>query len=212
MQNIAYIRVSDSKKQDSSAQRQVISDYAEKHKIIVTSWREFHLSGSKTDVDERGITELLSELKKGDKVLVSDVARLGRDNVSQVLNTITGVINVDAEIHFCYSDSKLTKQDQNDLAKIFMLIGEAFAAVKFSEERSRKAKAACKVRTMQGLRNGRQKGKIVKSKFDEHAPFIINEIEAGTPKTEILRLLEKKKGVKGGRTAFYDWMRTRMKK
>lgn len=211
MQNIAYIRVSDSKKQDSSAQRQVIGEYANKHKIIVTGWKEFNLSGSKTGVDERGITQMLSELEEGDKVLVSDVARLGRDNVSQIMNTITTVVSRGAEIHFCYSDSKITSDDKNDISKIFMLIGEAFAAVKFAEERSRKAKAACEVRRKKGLRNGRQKGEIVKSKFDAHAPFIINELEAGTPKTEILRKLEKR-GVKGGRTAFYDWMKSRMKK
>ena len=211
MKNIAYIRVSDSKKQDSSAQREVISEYAKKHEIIITDWKEFNLSGSKTGVDERGITQMLSELTAGDKVLVSDVARLGRDNVNQIINTITGVVSHNAEIHFCYSDSKITSDDSNDIAKIFMLIGEAFAAVKFAEERSRKAKAACEVRRKKGLKNGRQKGEIVKSKFDEHAAFILNELSAGTAKTEILRRLEKR-GVKGGRTALYDWMKSRVKK
>lgn len=211
MKNIAYVRVSDDKKQDSSAQRHVIFEYAKKNNIDVHEWKEFHLSGSKTGVDERGITEMLSGLGVGDKVLVSDVARLGRDNVSQVLNTITSVVSRGAEIHFCYSDSKITSDDSNDIGKFFMLIGEAFAAVKFAEERSRKAKAACEVRRAKGLHNGRKKGVRSKSKFDAHAPFIHDELDKGTPKTEILRLLEKK-GVSGGRSAFYDWMKSRIKK
>lgn len=202
---IAYVRVSDNTKQDSNTQRHVIEQYAKANNLNITEWREFHLSGSKTDKDIRGINQLVDDVGFNDKVLVSDVARLGRDNIHSVLNTITGVTGKGAELHFCYTNTAIKPEDNNDIAKVFIAIGEAYAAVKFAEERSLKAKAACERRTKQGLSNGRQSGAIVKSKLDEHAVFIINELEKNTPKTKILTLL-KTKGISVARSRLYSWI------
>ena len=210
MKTIAYIRVSDNKKQDSSTQRHAIANYAKDNGLLITEWREFHLSGSKTNTGSRGIDQLLLDLESQDKVLVSDVARLGRDNVHQVLNTITSITTKGAELHFCYSKTTITPDDTNDISKVFIAIGEAYAAVKFAEERSQKAKAACDRRKQSGLSNGRKKGAHIKSVLDDHAVFIIEQLDKGTPKTKILSMLEEKKGVKVARSRLYTWIEQRL--
>ncbi len=205
----AYVRVSDSNKQDSSTQRHAISEYATSNSLNVTQWQEFHLSGSKTSTKERGIDDLLSMLKAGDTVLVSDIARLGRDSVHQVLNSITSITTKGAEIHFCYSKTVITPDHQNDIASVFMAMGEAYAAVKFSEERKQKAKTACEIRKKAGLHNGRKKGAVIKSKLDDHAVFIIGELDKGTKKLHILKALHKQ-GVEVTRMSLYRWIDKRL--
>lgn len=205
----AYVRVSDSTKQDSSTQRHAISDYVTSNNLNVTQWQEFHLSGSKTSTKDRGIDDLLSSLKAGDTVLVSDISRLGRDNVHQVLNTITSITTKGASVHFCYSKTVITPDHMNDIASIFMAIGEAYAAVKFSEERSQKAKAACNRRKQAGLHNGRKVGAVIKSKLDDHALYIIAELEKGTKKLHILKALHSQ-GVEVTRMSLYRWIDRRL--
>jgi DNA invertase Pin-like site-specific DNA recombinase len=202
---IAYIRVSDASKQDSSAQRASIGTYANNKGLNITEYREFHMSGSKTSKQERGINQMIADLESGDHVIVSDVARLGRDDMHALLNTITSITGQGASLHFAYSKSEITPNDTNDLSKIFITIGEAFAAVKFAQERSEKARTACQVRKAKGLHNGRQKGAKVKSKLDDHALVILELLDNGVKKTEILKQLEKA-GATCSRAQLYRWI------
>ncbi len=205
----AYVRVSDSAKQDSSTQRHAIVEYSKANDMNVTQWQEFHLSGSKTSARERGIEDLLNNIQSGDIVLVSDIARLGRDSIHQVLNTITSITTKGAEIHFCYSKTVITPKQQNDISSVFIAIGEAYAAVKFSEERSQKAKAASERRRLAGLHTGRPVGCVVKSKLDDHAAYIIDHLNKGTKKTKLVELLLKDKGVSITRLGLYKWLARR---
>jgi DNA invertase Pin-like site-specific DNA recombinase len=205
----AYIRVSDAHKQSSSTQRHIINDYAVSNNMKVDLWSEFHLSGSTTNQKERGIESLLSKLSPGDKVLVSDVARLGRDDIHSLVRVITTITTEGAEVHFCYSKNKICPDDKNDLAKMFIIIGEAFAAVKFSEERSQKAKAACGRRNTEGLHNGRKKGAVIKSKLDKHVAMIKDRLDNGIKKTALLKELKDKHGCSVSRSRFYSWLEQR---
>lgn len=171
--SIAYVRISDSHKQDNATQKQRIADYATGQSIIIDSWIESSLSGSKTTRAERGIDHLLTQLQPGDNLLISDIDRLGRTSISDITEIITRIINGGANLHICYSNARLTPADANDLGKIFITIGEAYAAVRFAQERSNKARAAIARRKQQGLTNGRPKGAIVSSKLDQHEHTII---------------------------------------
>ena len=205
----AYIRVSDIQKQSSSTQRHIINDYAVSNNVKVDMWSEFHLSGITTNQKERGIESLLSKLLPGDKVLVSDVARLGRDDIHSLVNVITSITTKGAELHFCYSNNKICPEDKNDLAKMFIIVGEAFAAVKFAEERSQKAKAACGRRNKEGLHNGRKKGAVIKSKLDRHVAMIKDRLDDGVKKTVLLKELEGKYDCSVSRSRFYSWLEQR---
>lgn len=176
---IAYVRISDAHKQDSATQKQRIADYAKSQSIIIDSWYESALSGSKTTRAERGIEQILDLLQPGDSLLVSDIDRLGRTSISDLTEIITRIINGGATLHICYSNSTLSPADINDLGKIFITIGEAYAAVRFAHERSNKAKAAITRRRNQGLANGRKQGAIIRSKLDQHENTIINMASQG---------------------------------
>lgn len=202
---IAYIRVSDVTKQDSSSQQSAITSYAKEKNLIISEYREFNLSGSKTCREERGINQLIEDLNDGDNVIISDIARLGRDDTHALLNTITSITCKGASIHFAYSNTFIAPEDTNDISKIFIALGEAFAAVKFAEERSRKASEACKVRKTKGLANGRQKGAIVKSKLDDFACEIMSMIDSNTKKTEMISYLNER-GLNVSRMQLYRWI------
>lgn len=202
----AYVRVSDMNKQDSSNQRKVISDYAIEKNLTVDNWSEFNISGSKSDKSERGISDLLANLKKGDVVIISDIARLGRDDIHSVINTITTITGAGAELHLAYSKTAITQKHKNDIGKMFMLIGEAYASVKFSEERSQKAKVAHAKRKASGLTTGRTKGsKNKKNKLDAYAVLVLQMLDKKATKGKILKTLEKK-GVSVSRATLYRYI------
>lgn len=169
----AYLRVSDADKQNASTQKQRIKDYAIEHQLIINDWQSFEASGSKTDRHFRGITALLDQLQPGDHILVSDVDRLGRTSISDIVEIITRIINTGATLHLCYSGNTIGPNDVNDLAKIFITLGEAYAAVKGAQERSQKATAAATRRKHEGLPNGRKTGSFVASKLDAHESDIV---------------------------------------
>lgn len=204
----AYTRVSDKHSQDESQQLSVINNYAAKNNLTVSKFIGFNISGSKSTTAERGIDDLLAKLNTGDIVLISDIARLGRDDIHTILNIITSITGKGAELHFCYSDTTITPDDKNDISKVFIAIGEAFAAVKFAEERSRKATVACEIRKSKGLHNGREKGAVITSKLDSEAAYILTQLKAGTAKTAILRGL-KNKGITTSRSNLYTWIEKR---
>jgi len=187
--NYAYIRVSDKHKQTSNAQYKIINKYAESLGLIINETLDIKMSGSSTNKEERGLISLIEKMKIGDRLLVSDIERLGRDSVSDIFEIITRIINIGASIHFCLPGEKITPDHKNDLAIIFTTIGKAFAAQDFSKQRSLKASAAAKRRQEQGLSAGRSKGAVIKSKLDAHEKSIIFWLHQEMSKLEISKRL-----------------------
>lgn len=208
--NYAYIRVSDAKKQDASAQNKAIMTYCNENKYKIDRWFEFNLSGSKTSREERGITDLIDLVKAGDRVVVSDVARLGRDDIHQLVNTITSITTRGASIHFAYSKKHIGAEDANDISKMFIIIGESFAAVKMAQERSIKAKTAIKVRKEKGLRNGRRVGEIVKTKLDPYFFEIKTMRDTGKKVSEIMKIINAKSGLNVNISTYYRFINQRL--
>lgn len=85
---ISYLRVS-TDKQDIDNQRLEIEKYTEKLGLNVDQWIQVEMSSRKT-LDKRKIDELLSTLKKGDTLLVSELSRLSRSirEVHNILHTL----------------------------------------------------------------------------------------------------------------------------
>jgi hypothetical protein len=185
--NYAYLRVSDAAKQDSSSQRERIALYAQSLGLHIDKWLDYQLSGSQTTKAERGLIELINQLKPGDRVLVNDIERLGRDSISDILEVTTRIINSGAELHFCLGQTKLTPEHKNDIAAFFITIGQAFAAQDFAKQRSLKAKAAAKRRQRQGLSAGRAKGAIIKSRLDKHENQILFWLSQDLSRTDVAR-------------------------
>lgn len=187
--NYAYIRISDAHKQHSHGQRTRITQYAAKHGFYIYKWYEYTLSGSSTNKTQRGLIELIERLAPGDRVLVNDIERLGRDSISDIMEVTTRIINAGAEIHFCLTGDTLTPSHKNDVGQFFIQIGRAFAAQDFSKQRSLKAKAAANSRKANNLPTGRARGAIIKSKLDASENQILFWLSQDVFKSEIARRL-----------------------
>ena len=85
----AYLRVS-TMKQDLETQRYEIINYCKSNDLNVVKCLELEISSRKS-TKERRIDELLSILKPGDTVIVSELSRIGR-SISQVVVIVEGLL------------------------------------------------------------------------------------------------------------------------
>ncbi|RPJ79138.1 MAG: resolvase, partial [Alphaproteobacteria bacterium] len=73
---VAYVRVS-TDGQDNQNQKYEILNYCDREKWQVDKWLELEIS-SRRSTKERRIDELISVLQAGDRLIVSELSRLGR--------------------------------------------------------------------------------------------------------------------------------------
>ncbi|WP_339140490.1 recombinase family protein [Pseudoalteromonas galatheae] len=203
MTNYALIRVSDERKQDSETQLHAIKLYCAKYSIQIHYWYDFQISGSKFNREQRGIAEVLRKLEPGDNLITTDLPRLGRESVSDLMEIALAIINKGATLHFCYSEETLCAKDQNNPTKLFLTLADSFTAWRFAKERSEKARAAISRRKSAGLANGRPKGLLVKSKLDQHEHKIIAMKNEGISEYKISDFFNVH------RTTLRSWLKTR---
>lgn len=201
---IGYIRVSDSQRADGESQREAIKAYAAKRGIQISDWIEEHVSATKTELRERKLSSLITSQQS---IIVSDITRLGRHKVMELVGAI-GQIASYGELHLAYSDTIINSENVDNAEVIFTVIGQSFASAVEAQKRSERAKAGHAKRKAKGLPSGRQKGQKVKSKLDEHTAFILNMLDSDKSKAEILRKLSDK-GVQVSRSRFYSWLEDR---
>ena len=82
MKTVAYLRVS-TPQQDVSSQRLAILEYAQKHDLHIDDFIEATASGQASE-KRRRLDELTSALQPGDRLVVSELSRLGR-SLGQVI-------------------------------------------------------------------------------------------------------------------------------
>lgn len=204
MNYTGYIRVSDINKADGTSQRRAIQAYADKVGLTITEWVEEHISASKTELDDRKLSALIASRHN---IVVSDITRLGRSKVMQLIGLI-GQIAAYGELHLAYDERVINSQNADDAEVIFTVVGQSFASAVEAQKRSERAKAGHAKRRADGLHTGRKKGQAVKSRLDEHAAFILNELDKGKAKTHVLKALEGR-GCKIARSRFYTWLEDR---
>ena len=76
MKTIAYLRVS-TRSQDLANQKLAILEFSQKRRFTVDQFIESRVSSRKSPF-ERRIDEMLGTLQPGDRLLVSELSRLGR--------------------------------------------------------------------------------------------------------------------------------------
>ncbi|MBI9067378.1 MAG: recombinase family protein [Salinivirgaceae bacterium] len=85
MKTLGYLRVS-TDNQDIEKQKHLLLEYAQQNKFIIDKFITSEMSSTKSQSD-RKINILLEELDHGDKLLVAELSRLGR-NMLEVLNLV----------------------------------------------------------------------------------------------------------------------------
>lgn len=84
---IAYLRVTVGK-QHLESQKKEIENYASTYGLEVNKWITDIVDVKRKEKSESSLYRILDRMKKGDKVIITDIARLGR-TLSEVMNLLS---------------------------------------------------------------------------------------------------------------------------
>ena len=155
MKTVAYLRVSTGS-QDLATQKLAILDFTQRRRFTVDAFIESRISSRKSPI-ERRIEEMLGTLQSGDRLLVSELSRLGR-SLSQVLQIVATLI--ERKIRFIAIKEAIEVEGKQDLrTKVMIAMFGLFAEVErdLISERTKEGLAAAKAK---GKQLGRPKGAL----------------------------------------------------
>ena len=116
MKTVAYLRVS-TRSQDLATQKLAILEFSQKRRVPVDHFIESQLS-SRTSPRARRLEELLETLQPGDRLLVSELSRLGR-SLGQVIHIVDTLVQ--RQIHFIAIKEGIEFDGQQDLRTKVMI-------------------------------------------------------------------------------------------
>ena len=198
MKTVAYLRVS-TRSQDLANQKMAILDYAQQKQFAVDRFIELQSSSLKVRHKER-VGELLDSLKAGDRLIVSELSRLGR-SLGQVIQIVDTLVH--RKIRFIAIKEGIELDGEQDLqTKVMVALFGLFAEVErdLISERTKEGMAAARA---QGKMIGRPKGLPGKSKLDGKENDLRELMGKGLSISSIAKLL----GV--SRNALYHFIETR---
>jgi len=169
---IGYIRVSTDKQTNENQKSEIRTYCNDKLKITVDDWIEPVAISSRKDLKDRKIDELLSKASKNDKVIVSELSRLGR-STQEVLQIIEKLMKLEVEVHIIKSGQIINPNNKNDFTSKAMVTLLGLFAELERDLISLRTKEALKSKKEQGVRLGKPEGTIQKSKYDEHKNRIV---------------------------------------
>ena len=199
MKTVAYLRVS-TRSQDLANQKLAILEFSQKRRFPIDQFIESRISSRHSPL-ERRIDEMLGTLEPGDRLLVSELSRLGR-SLSQVIQIVETLVH--RKIRFIAIKEAIEFDGKQDLqTKVMIALFGLFAEVErdLISERTKEGLAAAKAK---GKRLGRPKGALGTSRLDGKEQDIRRFLELGVSKTAIAKLT----GV--SRTTLYSFMSTRV--
>ena len=161
MKNIAYLRVSKNS-QDVKNQRLAILEFARKEKLTISDFLEITVSSRKSTKD-RKIDRLMEDLKVGDKLIVSELSRVGR-SVGEIITTIDTLVK--KKIRFVAVKENIRLDGAQDMqTKVMVTMFGLFAEIE-RDLISQRTKEALAVAKAEGKQLGRPKGSKGKSRLD----------------------------------------------
>jgi DNA invertase Pin-like site-specific DNA recombinase len=198
MKTIAYLRVSTGS-QDLANQKLVLLDHARQERFAIDRFVEAQAS-SRKDRDRMRIEELFGTLDPGDRLVVSELSRLGR-SLGQVIQTVDELVK--RKVRFTAVKEAIRFEGKQDLqTKVMIALFGLFAEVErdLISERTKEGLAAARAK---GRRLGRPKGSLGTSKLDGKEAEIRMLLEKEVSKASIAKIV----GV--SRTALHHFIRTR---
>ncbi len=198
MKTIAYLRVSTGS-QDLANQKLVLLDHARKERFAIDRLIEAQAS-SRQGRDRMRIEELFGTLEPGDRLVVSELSRLGR-SLGQVIQIVDELVK--RKVRFTAVKEAIRFEGKQDLqTKVMIALFGLFAEVErdLISERTKEGLAAARAR---GRRLGRPKGALGTSKLDGKEQEIRMLLGKEVSKASIAKIV----GV--SRTALHHFIRTR---
>ena len=184
MKTVAYLRVS-TRSQDLENQKMAILEYAQQKRFVVDRFLEIQASALHAR-HRAHVGEMLLSLEPGDRLVVSELSRLGR-SLGQVIQTVDTLVQ--RKIRFTAIKEGIEFEGKQDLqTKVMVALFGLFAEVErdLISERTREGLASAKA---QGRQLGRPKGKSGKSKLDGKEEAIRGLLLKGVSKASIAKLL-----------------------
>ena len=170
LKTVAYLRVS-TRSQDLANQKLAILEFSQKRRFPIDQFIESRISSRQSPL-ERRIDEMLGTLEPGDRLLVSELSRLGR-SLSQVIQIVETLVR--RKIRFIAIKEAIEFDGKQDLpTKVMIALFGLFAEVErdLISERTKEGLAAAKAK---GKLLGRPKGALGTSRLDGHR-FRANEV------------------------------------
>ena len=200
LKTVAYLRVS-TRSQDLENQKLAILDYAQKQQLVVDRFVELQVSSRQVRHRE-SIERLLLDLAEGDRLLVSELSRLGR-SLGQVIQLVDTLIQ--RKIRFTAIKEGIELDGEQDIqTKVMVALFGLFAEVErdLISERTKEGLATARA---QGKMLGRPKGLPGKSKLDGKENDLRELMGKGLSISSIAKLLDV------SRNTLYHFIKTRMK-
>jgi len=180
---VAYIRAS-TDKQDLNNQKLEVLEFARKKDLKVDEFVEIIISSRKT-TKQRRIDDLMQKLVGSDTLIVTELSRLGR-STAEVISLVNELINRNIRIIAIKQNLDILKQDMN--SKIVITLFSLFAELE-KDMISLRTKEALSAKKAQGIKLGKPKGTIQKSKFDKDLDRIKELLKLGLSVRKIAKLL-----------------------
>ena len=151
MKTIAYCRISTSQ-QDLEKQKHLLLEFAQKNQWLIQEFIEVEVSSQKNQ-KLRKMDVLLEKLERGDRLLVAELSRLGR-NMLETLNIINTLTEKEIQIVFVRQPELSTNSHHS---KLLLAIYSYFAEAErdYISMRTKQGLAAAKAA---GKQLGRPKG------------------------------------------------------
>jgi DNA invertase Pin-like site-specific DNA recombinase len=184
MKTIAYIRVS-TMQQDVSNQRLEILEFSRKNDLKVDDFLEVEISSRRT-LKERRIEELISRLEKGDSLIVSELSRLGR-STAEVINLVNQLIRHRINLIVIKQGLRIAaKMDMQ--TKVIVTMFSLFSELE-RDIISERTKSALAGKKANGVRLGKPRGTIQKSRLDNKQDVIRELLQHRVAKAAIARMV-----------------------
>jgi DNA invertase Pin-like site-specific DNA recombinase len=205
MKIIAYTRIS-TDQQDLTKQKHLLLEYAQKNQWLISDFIEVEVSSQKSQ-QERKIDILLNLLNSGDKLLVAELSRLGR-NMLETLNIINTLAQKGIDVVFVRQPELSTSAPH---AKLLMAIYSYFAETErdYISIRTKQGLAAARA---QGKQLGRPKGSKNKktSTLKIHQTEIQKYLDLGLSVTSIMKIINPKLEKKIGYHSFQYFIKNEL--
>ncbi len=170
---IAYIRTS-TDKQDLNNQKLEIFEFAKKNKLEVDDFIQMTISSRKT-TKERRIDEVLHTLGDADTLVVTELSRLGR-STAEVIGLVNELIKKQVRVIAIKQNLDIRQHDMT--SKVMITLFSLFSELE-RDLISLRTKEALASKKAQGIKLGKPKGTVQKSKFDKDVDKIKELLHLG---------------------------------
>ncbi len=189
VRTVCYLRVS-TNHQDLRGQKYEILNYCQRNEYKIDQFIEVKVS-SRKNTDIRLIDELIGSVKSGDRIIVSELSRIGR-STREVLNIINELASQNVEIHAIKQNLKITNNGDIQ-SKVIVTMFSLFAELE-RDLISQRTKRALEARKESGKKLGRPKGSLSKSKLDGKEEMIIEFLNKKVSMASIAKIFEVSRG------------------